>query len=109
MNGHEFSIGVVFRMKIMNSKDFPKGRPLFAVVTPGIPDGLKVDSAGRVYSSSAEGLKVFNSFGDLIGAVQIYNVANFAFGGPENNIIYALNDSAIYAVYLHAKGAIQQN
>jgi gluconolactonase len=82
---------------------------LFTVVTPGIPDGLKVDSAGRVYSSSAEGLKVFNSFGDLIGAVQIYNVANFAFGGPENNIIYALNDSAIYAVHLHAKGAIQQN
>ena len=82
---------------------------LFAVVTPGIPDGLKVDSAGRVYSSSANGLKIFNPSGDLIGAIQIYNIANFTFGGPQNNIIFALNDSAIYAVHLQAEGAIQQN
>jgi hypothetical protein len=50
-----------------------------------------------------------NSSGDLIGAILIYNVANFTFGGPQNNIIYALNDSAIYAVHLQAKGAIQRN
>src|SRR5579872_3109526 len=60
---------------------------LFAVVVPGIPDGLKVDSAGRVYSSSADGLKVFNPSGVLIGAIQVYNVANFAFGGPANDVI----------------------
>ncbi|HEY6333396.1 MAG TPA: SMP-30/gluconolactonase/LRE family protein [Blastocatellia bacterium] len=81
---------------------------LFAVVTPGIPDGLKVDSAGRVYSSSADGLKVYSVSGDLIGAILVYNVANFAFGGPENDIIYILNDSAIYAAYIAAKGAISQ-
>jgi gluconolactonase len=81
---------------------------LFAVVTPGIPDGLKVDSEGRVYSSSADGLKVFNVAGDLIGAILVYNVANFTFGGPDNNIIYILNDSAIYAAHIRAQGAIPQ-
>jgi len=77
---------------------------LFAVVTPGIPDGLKVDSAGRVYSSSADGLKVFNTSGGLIGAIQVSNVANFTFGGPQKNIIYILNDSAIHAAHLEAQG-----
>jgi gluconolactonase len=82
---------------------------LFAVVTPGIPDGLKVDSEGRVYSSSADGLKVYNVHGDLIGAIVVYNVANFTFGGPENNTIYILNDSGIYAAHLRAQGAIGQD
>jgi sugar lactone lactonase YvrE len=51
---------------------------------------------------------VFNVAGDLIGASLVYNVANFAFGGPENNIIYILNDSAIYAAHIRAQGAIRQ-
>jgi gluconolactonase len=71
---------------------------LFAVVTPGVPDGLKVDSAGRVYSSS----------GDLIGAIILDNVANFTFGGPNLDTIYLLNDTAIYAAQLQARGAVPQ-
>src|SRR5207237_6432856 len=48
---------------------------LFAVVSPGIPDGLKVDAAGRVYSSSASGLQVYNRSGDLIGEILAPGVA----------------------------------
>jgi len=79
---------------------------LFAVVSPGIPDGLKVDSKGRVYSSSADGLKIFNAHGDLIGAIEVYNVANFTFGGQQRNVIYLCNDTAIYAAHLQATGAV---
>ena len=32
---------------------------LFAVVTPGVPDGIKLDVQGRVYTSSATGVQVF--------------------------------------------------
>ncbi len=78
---------------------------LFAVVTPGIPDGLKVDAAGRVYSSSADGLKVYNPQGNLIGAILIDNLANFTFGGPDRNIIYLLNDTTIQAAHIQAQGA----
>jgi sugar lactone lactonase YvrE len=72
------------------------------------PVSCRPQQAGRVYSSSADGLKVYNVSGDLIGAILVYNVANFAFGGPENDIIYILNDSAIYAAHIAAKGAISQ-
>jgi gluconolactonase len=78
---------------------------LFAVVTPGIPDGLKVDSAGRVYSSSASGLQVFNTGGDLIGEIVAPGTANFTFGGVDNNVLYMMADTAIWAAGIKAIGA----
>ena len=63
-----------------------------------------MDAAGRVYSSSADGLKVYNPAGDLIGAILVDNVANFTFGGQHRNVIYILNDTAIHAAHLKAQG-----
>jgi gluconolactonase len=78
---------------------------LFAVVTPGIPDGLKVDSAGRVYSSAASGLLVYNTVGDLIGEIIAPGVANFTFGGAGNNVLYMMADTVIWAAEVKAVGA----
>ncbi|MGH6821254.1 MAG: SMP-30/gluconolactonase/LRE family protein, partial [Methylocella sp.] len=58
---------------------------LIAVVSPGIPDGLKVDSAGRIYSSSQSGLQVFSKQGDLLGRIVVSGVANFTFGGIDHD------------------------
>jgi gluconolactonase len=78
---------------------------LFCVVTPGIPDGLKVDTEGRVYSSSASGLQVYNRGGDLIGEIIAPGVANFTFGGKDNNTLYLMADSVIWAAEIKATGA----
>jgi gluconolactonase len=78
---------------------------LFAVVTPGIPDGLKVDAAGNVYSSSASGLQVFDRCGDLIGEILAPGVANFCFGGPDRNVLLLMADTVIYQVRIAARGA----
>jgi gluconolactonase len=79
---------------------------LFAVVTPGIPDGLKVDSEGRVYSSSASGVQVYDRHGDLLGEIIAPGVANFTFGGAGNNVIYMMADTVIWAAEIKAIGAI---
>jgi gluconolactonase len=68
---------------------------LFAVVTPGIPDGLKVDRAGRVYSSSLSGVKVYNPEGTLIGEILAYGVANFCFGGVDGDTVFMMCDTNI--------------
>jgi gluconolactonase len=81
------------------------GDRLFAVVTPGIPDGLKTDSDGRVYSSCSSGVKVYNPQTRLIGEILVPGTANFCFGGPENNQLFILNDTAIYRATLRARGA----
>ena len=93
---------------VINERHLANDR-LFAVVTPGIPDGLKVDSDGRVYSSSASGVQVFNLDGELIGEIIAPGVANFTFGGPENNIVYMMADTVIWAAKIQATGAIDSH
>jgi gluconolactonase len=77
---------------------------LFAVVTPGIPDGLKTDSAGRVYSSCTSGVKVYSPQGRLLGEILVPGTANFCFGGAEGNVLFILNDTGIWAATLAARG-----
>lgn len=81
---------------------------LFAVITPGFPDGIKVDSQGRVYASSFSGVQVLNPSGDFIGEIHLPGTVNFTFGGPDNNLLYITTDTAIYAAVLQATG-VQQN
>jgi len=97
----------ILAFDIMDGRHLVNAR-LFAVVTPGIPDGLKVDSKGRVYSSCADGLQIFNTAGDLIGAILLPGVANFTFGGPDWNVIYLCNDAGIHAAQVQAVGAVQR-
>lgn len=77
---------------------------LFAVVTPVIPDGLKVDSQGRVYSSSGTGVQVFDATGRILGEILAGGVANFCFGGPGNNMIFMMCDTAINIATVAATG-----
>jgi gluconolactonase len=77
---------------------------LFATITPGIPDGLKCDSAGRVYSSSFSGVQVFDSRGRILGEILAEGVANFCFGGRENNTLFMMCDSRIVMAGIAATG-----
>ncbi len=75
-------------------------RRLFAVVTPGFPDGLKVDAAGRVYVSSSAGVQVHRPDGELLGEIALPGTVNFTFGGPARNVLFITTDTAIWAALL---------
>jgi len=81
------------------------GERLFAVVSPGFPDGLKVDQDGRVYASSFSGVQVFDPDGELLGEILLSGAVNFCFGGPERDVLLITTDSAMWAAALAAKGA----
>jgi gluconolactonase len=78
------------------------GERLFAVVSPGFPDGIKVDSEGRVYASSSSGVQVFNPAGDLIGEIRLRGSVNFSFGGPGRDVLFITTDDSIWAAVLGA-------
>jgi gluconolactonase len=78
---------------------------LFAVTSPGFPDGLKVDSDGRVYTSAASGVLTFDPNGDLIDEIDLPGAVNFTFGGPDRNVLYVTTDDAVWAVQLDVRGA----
>jgi len=77
---------------------------LFAVVSPGVPDGIKVDVLDRVYTSSATGVQVFTPDGDLIGEIMAPGVANFTFGAPHNDVLFILGDTKIWQAKLQVAG-----
>jgi gluconolactonase len=81
------------------------GERLFAVVSPGFPDGLKVDRDGRVYASSLSGVQVFDPDGQLLGEIRVPSAVNFCFGGPDADLLLITADSAVWAAALAAKGA----
>ena len=73
------------------------GRVL-AVGTPGHPDGLKVDRAGRIYASAAHGIQLFDAAGNELGSIDLPGAVNFGFG--PNSLLYVTADTAVWAVDL---------
>ncbi|MDH7448182.1 SMP-30/gluconolactonase/LRE family protein [Aquimarina sp. 2201CG14-23] len=106
-----YNVDMPHHIKVYDIMDgrFLCNERLFTVVTPGIPDGLKTDTEGRVYSSCATGIKVYSPKGVLLGEILADGVANFCFGGPENNILYICIDTAILEVQIAAVGAGDYN
>ncbi len=79
---------------------------LFAVISPGAPDGIKLDVQSRVYTSSATGVQVFTPGGDLLGEIIAPGVANFTFGGPDNDVLFILGDTVIWQAKLAVAGVL---
>jgi gluconolactonase len=72
-------------------------RELFAVITPGIPDGIRVDEAGRLWSSSADSIQVFSTEGQRVARIPVpETVGNLTFGGSNGNDIYVAAATSIY-------------
>jgi gluconolactonase len=91
---------------VLDGRHLGPGR-LFAVTTPGFPDGIKVDRVGRVYASASSGVQVFSQAGDLIGQVSLPGAVNFTFGGPGGQVLFITTDTAIWAAVLATAGAGQ--
>jgi gluconolactonase len=75
---------------------------LFATITPGFPDGIKVDADGRVYVSCFGGVQVFAPDGGQVDEIELPGAVNFAFAG---STLLITTDTAIWAAELSAKGA----
>jgi gluconolactonase len=68
------------------------------------PDGLKADSAGRLYATFAGGIEVLSPDGSLLGQIELPGAVNFCFGGPARDVLFITAETAIYAAHLEAKG-----
>jgi gluconolactonase len=57
---------------------------------PGVPDGMKVDSAGNVYCGGAGGLYILDPKGKKLGRIihGFANTSNIAFGGDDWKTVY---------------------
>lgn len=78
----------------------------FAVIDVGIPDGIRTDMAGNLWSSAGDGVHCFAPDGHRLGKVLVPEVvANLTFGGPRRNRMFITATSSLYAIYLTTTGA----
>jgi gluconolactonase len=57
---------------------------------PGVPDGMKIDTAGNVYTGGAGGLYIMDPKGKKLGRIVhgLPATTNLAFGGPDWKTLY---------------------
>jgi len=79
---------------------------VFAVVSPGFPDGMRLDEHDNIYVGALDGIHVINPKGKVIGKILMpKETANLTFGGKNNNILFICSSNSIWAIKLNTKGA----
>jgi gluconolactonase len=93
---------------VSNSKVFAE------MPKPAITDGMRLDTAGRVWCSvgwgdpNETGVRCYTPGGDLLGKIHLpETIANLTFGGQQRNRLYMAASTSLYAVYTSAQGALK--
>jgi gluconolactonase len=82
-----------------------KNSRVLTEVSPGIPDGFRVDVEGNIWTSAGDGVQCFTSSGDLIGKIHVpEKVANVCFGGPARDRLFICGFTSLYAIHLNTRG-----
>jgi gluconolactonase len=78
---------------------------VFCVIDKGVPDGIRCDTDGRVFSSAGDGVQIFNADGQLIGKILVPETpANVCFGGKNRKTLFITACSSLYSIELDVKG-----
>lgn len=75
---------------------------VFCAIDSGVPDGIRCDREGRVWSSAGDGVHIFAVDGSLLGKILTPETpANLAFGikeGAEGKTLYITARTSLYAI-----------
>ncbi len=102
---HDPSVPPVIRRFRVTGRGLSGGE-VFATIDCGLPDGIRCDTQGNVWSSAEDGVHVFAPDGVLLGKIRVpQRVANLTFGGPRRNRLFITATTSVYLVYTAATGA----
>jgi gluconolactonase len=83
-----------------------KGGEAFCQIDQGVPDGIRCDEAGRVYSSTGDGVQIFGPEGKLLGRILVpESPANLCFGGADGKTLFITAPTSLYSIPVKVKGA----
>lgn len=85
---------------------------VFAELSPGIPDGMRCDSQGRIWTSCCwggaahNGVRVYAADGRRLATLHVPEVvSNLEFGGAKRNRLFITASQSLYAITVNACGA----
>ena len=71
----------------------------------GVPDGMKVDTLGRVFCVGSGGIWVVEPTGEIVGVIRGPEVPrNIAFGGPDFRTLYTTPGDSLYSLRVKTPG-----
>ncbi|WP_375430527.1 SMP-30/gluconolactonase/LRE family protein [uncultured Friedmanniella sp.] len=83
---------------VVEGRHAKNGR-ILVEVSPGLPDGFRVDQLGNLWSSSLDSVQVFSPAGDLIERIEVpEKIANLCFGGEDLQTLYILASTSLYRI-----------
>lgn len=83
-----------------------RGGAVFGQIDTGVPDGIRCDAEGRIYSSAGDGIHIFTPDGKLIGKILVPETpANLCFGGADGQTLFITARTSLYSIPLLARGA----
>ncbi len=78
--------------ELKNGKDF-------CVIDKGVPDGLRCDTEGRLWSTAGDGIQIFSPDGKLFGRILVPETpANCCFGGPNGTTLFITARTSLYSI-----------
>ena len=68
-------------------------------------DGMRIDTEGRIWISTTEGVEIYHPDGILLGLLRLpETAANLEFGGPQRNLLYITATTRLYVIRLTVEG-----
>jgi gluconolactonase len=78
---------------------------IFAVISPGLADGFRVDAQGWIYTSSEDSVQIYHPDGTLLGKIHVpEKVGNLTFGGAARDQLYIAASTSLYRITLNTQG-----
>ncbi|MGN6126035.1 MAG: SMP-30/gluconolactonase/LRE family protein [Humibacter sp.] len=69
-------------------------------------DGIRLDTEGRLWAASGNGVEVYHPDGTLLGVLHLpETAANLEFGGPQRNLLYITATTRLYVIRVKVEGA----
>jgi gluconolactonase len=73
--------------------------------TPGVPDGMRVDKDGNIYSAGPGGVWVISPAGKHIGTIKVPEVVgNVAWGDKDGKTLYIVASTSVYKIRTKVAG-----
>ena len=90
----------------VNADNTLAGGEVFCKIDKGVPDGMRCDTAGRLFSTAGDGIHIFAPDGRRIGKILVPETpANCTFGGEGNKTLFITAQKGLYAIDLSVAGA----
>jgi hypothetical protein len=88
----------------VSSSNTVSGGAVFANIASGVPDGIRCDVDGRVWSSAGDGVHIFAPDGHLIGKILFVRTANLCFGGPQYKTLFMTGQPLVTSLPVKVAG-----